>query len=229
MPSRIVRDGILESEAINSLSWEAELFFRRLMSIVDDFGRYNALPMLLRSRCYPLQFDKVTDKTIGEWLKACSKAKLIKLYKVENKPYLEVLNFKQRTRQNCSKFPAPDGCNTDDGHLPANVGGARSTAHEGEGEDEGEFVNEGECSSRKMKLPKGWKPNESHEKIAAERKIDLEVAASVFRDWAKGSGKMYVDWDATFRNALRKWLHEHAALTRTTATDATGAALKKWK
>ena len=26
MPSRIVRDGILESESVNLLSWEAELF-----------------------------------------------------------------------------------------------------------------------------------------------------------------------------------------------------------
>ena len=227
MPSRIVRDGILESEAINSLNWEAALFFRRLMSIVDDFGRYNALPMLLRSRCYPLQFDRVSDETILEWMKDCSKAKLIRLYKVKNKPYLEVLNFNQRTRQACSKFPAPDGCNTDDRHVTAMRGGARSIAHEDEGEDEVE--NEGECSSRKIKLPKSWKPNEGHEKIAAERKIDLEVATVLFRDWAKSSGKMYVDWDATFRNALRKWLHEHAALNRTTATDATGSTLKKWK
>ena len=38
MPSRVIRDGILESESVNALSWEAELFFRRLMSVVDDFG-----------------------------------------------------------------------------------------------------------------------------------------------------------------------------------------------
>ena len=229
MPSRIVRDGILESEAINSLSWHAELFFRRLMSVVDDFGRYNALPMLLRSRCYPLQFDKVTDENVCEWLKDCSKSKLIRLYRVKNKPYLEVLNFKQRTRQKCSKFPAPDDCITDDGQVTARGGGARSIAHEDEGEDEVVNEDEGECATRKVKLPKGWKPNKGHEKIAEEKKINLEVATAVFRDWAKGSGKMYVDWNATFRNALRKWLHEHASLSSTTATDATGETLKKWK
>ena len=42
MPSRIIRDGILTSERINALTERAELFYRRLMSVVDDYGRFPA-------------------------------------------------------------------------------------------------------------------------------------------------------------------------------------------
>ena len=36
MPNRILREGILTSERVNALSWEAEVFYRRLMSAVDE-------------------------------------------------------------------------------------------------------------------------------------------------------------------------------------------------
>ena len=229
MPSRVIRDGILESVAVNTLSWEAELFFRRLMSVADDYGRYNALPMLLRSRCYPLQFDKVSDKSIEKWLKECSDVGLLFLYLVDDKPYLEILNFAQRTRQKMSKFPAHNDCNTN-GRQPSAVNGGvkyscRSYAHEDEDEDE----NENERSSRIKPLGKKWKPNKKHEQLAKENKIDIKLAQEIFRDWAKAGGKRYVDWDATFRNALKGWLKERAPLSRSLATDATGEVLKKWR
>ena len=44
MPNRILRDGILMSPRVNVLSSEAELFYRRLMSVVDDYGRFSAHP-----------------------------------------------------------------------------------------------------------------------------------------------------------------------------------------
>src|SRR3990167_11311858 len=57
MPNRILREGILSSERINTLSVHAELFYRRLLSVVDDYGRFFAHPALLRSACYPLRVD----------------------------------------------------------------------------------------------------------------------------------------------------------------------------
>lgn len=229
MPSRVIRDGILESESVNALSWEAELFFRRLMSVVDDFGRYNALPMLLRSRCYPLQFDRVSDKDVAGWLKACDKVGLLFLYVVDNKPYLEILNFAQRTRQKFSKFPAHDDRNTKSGQPSATNGGmkyrCRSYAHEDEDENE----NEDEpAKKRRGALSKKWKPNKKHEQLAGENKINLKSAVEIFRDWAIAGGKQYVDWDATFRNALKGWLRERAPMTDSGYTDATGEVLKRW-
>ena len=50
MPDRIVRQGILTSDRVNQLDWGAECFYRRLMSIVDDYGRYDARPAVLRAQ-----------------------------------------------------------------------------------------------------------------------------------------------------------------------------------
>src|SRR5690606_33624040 len=61
MPNRILREGILTSPRIAKLGWPEEVFYRRLMSVVDDFGRYYADPGLLRAACYPRQLNKVSD------------------------------------------------------------------------------------------------------------------------------------------------------------------------
>jgi hypothetical protein len=129
MPTRIIRDGILTSERIQSLGWAEEVFYRRIMSIVDDYGRYYAKPALLRAACYPLLLQKVSDSDIEKWLTACVNSALVRVYPAKDgKRYMEILDFKQRTRTP-SKFPSFDedysvggqtsaGC----GQMPANVG-----------------------------------------------------------------------------------------------------------
>ena len=105
MPNRIIRDGILSSESVNSLSWPEEVFYRRLMSVVDDHGRFHAQPKLLRAACYPLHIDKVSDSDIGKWLSACETAGLVRVYPAsDGKRYVELVKFGQQVRSK-SKFP----------------------------------------------------------------------------------------------------------------------------
>lgn len=107
MGTRLVREGILTSDAVNSLSWAEEVFYRRLMSVVDDFGRFSASPKLLRAACYPLLIDKVSDSDIGKWLSACETAGLVRVYwALDQKRYLEIVKFGQPIRSK-SKFPEP--------------------------------------------------------------------------------------------------------------------------
>lgn len=117
MPSRIVREGILESERMQRLlelgGWEAEVFYRRLHQIVDDYGRYSADPRLLRPRMYPLALEQMREANVSRCLKYTETAGLVRLYRVGAKQYLEVLDFKQRTRADLSKFPDPPN----DGHV----------------------------------------------------------------------------------------------------------------
>jgi len=128
MPSRIVREGILESDRMQKLlelgGWEAEVFYRRLHQIVDDYGRYSADPRLLRPRMYPLALEQMREANVSRCLKYCETAGLVRLYRVGAKQYLEVADFKQRMRADVSKFPDPpdDGhmtgiCQADDGHM----------------------------------------------------------------------------------------------------------------
>lgn len=104
MPTRIIREGIITSESVNSLSTEAELFYRRLMSVADDYGRYYSHPSILRAACYPLQLDKVSEKLVKQMLSECISAGLMDIYG-EGK-YVFIVKFGQQTRSK-SKFPEP--------------------------------------------------------------------------------------------------------------------------
>ena len=55
MPSRIVREGINSSRAVSSLSEEAQLFYRTLMLVVDDYGRFEIDLDVIRASCFPRQ------------------------------------------------------------------------------------------------------------------------------------------------------------------------------
>lgn len=106
MPTRVLRDGILTSERVNSLSPNAELFYRRLMSVVDDYGRFSANLTLLRASCYPLKLDSVKEDSIKKHLAEAEGAGLIVLFTVAGKAFLEMQDFGQRI-QSKSKFPEP--------------------------------------------------------------------------------------------------------------------------
>ena len=107
MPVRILREGILTSERVDMLTAEGEVFYRRLMSVVDDFGRHSANPKLVRAACYPLKLDVVKDAHVVQWMHECVGAKLLLVYEVEGKQYLEIADFRQQVRSKQSKYPNP--------------------------------------------------------------------------------------------------------------------------
>lgn len=128
MPNRILRDGILSSERVSRLSFAAEVFYRRIMSLVDDYGRYTADPVILRSMCYPRRVDQITLDQIEAWmaeatsregLRPCERP-LIRLYEVNGKQYLEVQDFGQTIRANKSKYPTPPDSTEKQPYAPAN-------------------------------------------------------------------------------------------------------------
>jgi len=106
MPNRVIREGFLDSAKINSLTDQEQLFYVRLLLVVDDYGRYDARPELIKSRCYP-----VTDKRqaiVSTMLTKLNKVGLLVLYSVNDKNYLEICNYNQRLRQKREKYPAPN-------------------------------------------------------------------------------------------------------------------------
>lgn len=109
MPTRIIREGINSSPKINSLSPMAELFYRRLMTVADDYGRFYAAPATLRGACWPTCPEKVTEAQIQGWLSECSSPdiQLISVYESSGCRYLVIDKFCQQTRSK-SKFPEPD-------------------------------------------------------------------------------------------------------------------------
>ncbi len=112
----------MTSPRIAKLGWQEEVFYRRLLSVVDDFGRYYADPGMLRAACYPRLLAKVSDSDIGKWLAVCAEAALVRVYPAKDgERYLEVLDFGQQVRAKKSKYPDALGtCVADAQQMPAN-------------------------------------------------------------------------------------------------------------
>lgn len=115
MPQRILRDGILDSRAVSSLSDDGQILYYRLISIVDDYGRYEADIDVVRVKCFPLLLDRWPLSRVSSALTDVSTMRtsdgqeLIKIYTVKSKTYLEINNFCQRLRAKTSRCPSSDG------------------------------------------------------------------------------------------------------------------------
>jgi hypothetical protein len=105
MPSRILREGYLDSEHICALDPGSETLFVRLLLVADDFGRFDGRLPVIRARCYPI--SEIDAKEIERRLLAVAERSLILRYEVSGKPFIVIPNFKQRTRAMKSKFPPP--------------------------------------------------------------------------------------------------------------------------
>jgi hypothetical protein len=117
MPNRILRDWT-DSYAISGLDATEERFFVRLIMKADDFGRFHADPRLLKSYLFPLLPD-TRETDCSRWLAACEKAGLLRCYVDDrSRKYLEITNFRQRTRQSESKFPSPVSHREDESQTP---------------------------------------------------------------------------------------------------------------
>lgn len=235
MPTRLLRDGILTSERINRLSVGAELFYRRLMSVTDDYGRFSGDLRLLRASCYPLKLDSVKEDSIAKHLAECADAGVIVLYTVAAKPYLEVQDFGQRTQAK-SRYPGPnDACSgftVDHGGSPlptVDHGDPRWITAIGGDVVGDEDVVEGGGG----KAPPTGRKNKAEERTLPDWVNSLEGGDAVLAndpifDWAaktgvpaawislawwafegryQEGGKKYRDWRAVFRKAVKEdWL-----------------------
>ena len=107
MGNRLLRESICTSESINQLSWFHEVFWYRLIVNVDDFGRLDARPAILKARLFPLK--TLTNAQIVAALNAGRSAGMFDLYEVDGHPYLQIRNWEkyQTIRTRHSKYPSP--------------------------------------------------------------------------------------------------------------------------
>jgi len=106
MPNRYTRESAIESEAVNALTWQGEVFYRRLINRVDDFGRMSADIRILRAKVFPLQLDKVTEKDVARLLTETESVGLVFTYDTSGKRFL-VMNKWEQGRAKHSEYPPP--------------------------------------------------------------------------------------------------------------------------
>lgn len=106
MPQRFLRPGITTSERWNSVSFEAQSLFIRILTLVDDFGRYDARIPILHGQCFAMRSDVKAQRTAA-LRQELKDAGLISVYSVGGREYLQVSQWQERARSTTSRFPDP--------------------------------------------------------------------------------------------------------------------------
>jgi hypothetical protein len=101
MPDRYLRAGLWRSDRFDQLGTDAQLFFVRLLSVVDDFGCFDGRDGVIASACYPIQ-RREEPLALAE----LQLAQLLIRYTNGGKPYIALLRWGEpnRYRRQC---PAP--------------------------------------------------------------------------------------------------------------------------
>ena len=101
MPNRLVRDEMLESEAILSLPIEARWLYVTILLSADDVGLFEATSFKLARRA------DIRRESGDKLLQMLADADLIRLYEVAGKRYGFIPKFRQRIQIKYPKHPLP--------------------------------------------------------------------------------------------------------------------------
>lgn len=111
MPQRFLRPGIRTSERWNSVSRRAQALYIAILTLVDDYGRYDGRPAILCADAFTIWNEKHPDDVVTPQdcaAESCGlmRAKLVDFYEVDGKKCLQVLQWEERVRENAKeKWP----------------------------------------------------------------------------------------------------------------------------
>ena len=110
LPTRYLKPGIRDSDAIDRLTPLAETLFYRLLVTVDDFGRFDARPSMIKSQCFPVK-ESVTPDKCQKLMQELADTGLMILYTVNGKQYLQLTKWDNKPRATASLYPdSADSC-----------------------------------------------------------------------------------------------------------------------
>src|SRR5262249_39663456 len=119
------------SDTLAQLTAEGERLFYRLITQADDYGRFDARPSVVRSRCF--QLGGVSDDKVTVWLHQLQAQRVVCLYEVEGRDYGHFPTWEkyQRIRAPRSRYPDPPHDAASCGELPRVAASCGPRAHAG--------------------------------------------------------------------------------------------------
>lgn len=104
MPTRLVREGLLDSQRYWSVTIEARQLFWHLMLLADDLGCVSLAPAFVRRRCFD---DGPTPDRVNLLLGQLSDADLVRIYDVDGARFGFIPRFAQRLKRITLRHPEP--------------------------------------------------------------------------------------------------------------------------
>jgi hypothetical protein len=228
MPSRVIRGEINSSDSLSRVSIEADLTFRALIVAVDDFGRMDARPVMLKAALFPMR-PAITAEQILAWITELDAEGCVHLYEVAGRPYLALPSWEEHRgkarRATKSRFPAPPPQKSSDPQDPQDPQGIRPGLGLG---DEGRGTRDEKDSAapaapRSISSPEGKETRKTPRRTLFPEPFPPELRAELLRwapnagfteaqvdfaiqtvgDWAVSNGKTKASWARTIQGAMR--------------------------
>ena len=216
MPTRYLKPGIRDSERIEALHYpDAEILYYRLIVSVDDFGRADARPLMVKSLCFPVRLRATADRC-DAWLKDLEKSGLIQLYESDGKRYLQITRWDNKPRAERSKFPEPPHLHTDvytcPQMLPVTVTGTGTDNKSIVGKNGHDYLNQAKdiLAYLNRNTGKAYRPVPSNTKMIEARlksgATALQIKEVIYakcQQWGKDEKMMEYLRPATLFNATK--------------------------
>jgi hypothetical protein len=111
MPQRFLKPGLRTSERWNAVSREAQALYIGLLTLVDDYGRYDGRVSVIWSECFAVWNDQnpqniVTQERAAKLCQELHTSDLVAIYEVNGKRFLQFANWTERARGK-SRWPDP--------------------------------------------------------------------------------------------------------------------------
>ena len=217
MPNRLIKSSIHESEKVNQMTDFQFRVWVSLITYVDDYGRGDARPLVIKGNCFPLR-ERITSKDIEAALNALAGIGCIGLYEVDGRSYLYFPNWEshQNIRNKASRFPGPEmvdckqlesidsNCIQMDANVPVIQSNPNPKKNPNPNPTRARFSDFWSAYPKKVAKPdaeRAWNKLNADDDLV-ERIIDDVERRKTGPEWIKDNG-MYIPYPATYLNQHR--------------------------
>jgi hypothetical protein len=218
MPSRVIRGEINSSRSLERVSMMADLAFRALLVVVDDYGRFDGRLYILRNAMFPTRRE-VTEAKLAKWLDELEREGCIRRYVVAGAPYVELPTWETHRgkgrRAESSKYPENISPRKSS-EIPGDPRSERMVLSEGR-EARGESDPPPSAGTRNVERGKTPAPDDlsdedklalsvwckaKHPELATRARMRELVDACL--DWHRANGRSCSSWLAACRGWIRR-------------------------
>lgn len=179
MPNRMMKESLLLSRNVGKLTDFQYRLWSYLILYVDDYGRAPADPELIRGQVFTRR-KGITETQIRDGLQDLASAGMIRLYEVDEEPYLYFPKWAehQRIQSKKSKYPGPEESTVSHGES------RKSTVSHGESPSEENRIEENRIEVE-TEVQTEEKPKRAPARVSGALDEELKKFASMRRDMGK--------------------------------------------